>query len=405
MNSIEIHDVSKRFMIHHERADSLKERVVRGRRRVNKLRQDDFWALRNISLEIEQGETVGLLGHNGSGKSTLLKCVAGILEPTSGSIATYGRVAALLELGAGFHPDLSGRENVYLNGSILGLSRSAVDRIFDDVVGFAELEGFIDNQVKHYSSGMYARLAFAVAVNVDPEVLLVDEVLAVGDEQFQRKCIDRIKQFQRQGVTMLFVTHAADLAREICDRVAVLDRGALVRVGTPAEAILTFRDSLLQRGIARADLRDIDEVVASAVRIADVAVEYCGKSATHAETEDPVRVHVVLASDEPVSDVVVALTIRDRKGNLVMSTNTRHLQRTVGPMCGTAEVVFELGRVPLLDGVYEVAVGVHTIGGIEYDHRAGQDFIEMLNPSKTIGLVNLAPSVVEVRHAGTAAQR
>src|SRR4051812_23300256 len=190
--AVEIDGVSKRFRLHHEKYTSLKERFVH----FGRVASEDFWALRDISLEVEPGTTIGLMGHNGSGKSTLLKCIGGILQPTSGEIRSKGRLAALLELGAGFHPELSGRENVFLNASLLGMARRDIEKRFDEIVAFAELEQFIDNQVKHYSSGMYVRLGFAVAVNMDPDILLVDEVLAVGDELFQRKCIDRVKQFQ-----------------------------------------------------------------------------------------------------------------------------------------------------------------------------------------------------------------
>src|SRR5580704_11527197 len=193
--SIEISDVSKRFRFFHEKYTSLKERAIH----MGKIPYEDFWALKDINFEIYQGQTMGLLGRNGSGKSTLLKCIAGILTPTTGEIRTRGRLAALLELGAGFHSDLSGRENVFLNASLLGLSRKEVAARFDDIVAFSELEAHIDQQVKYYSSGMYVRLGFAVAVNMDPDILLVDEVLSVGDELFQRKCIDRVKQFQREG--------------------------------------------------------------------------------------------------------------------------------------------------------------------------------------------------------------
>ena len=169
---------------------------------------EDFWALNGVSLTVSEGETVGILGRNGSGKSTLLKCICGVLQPTSGEVAVRGKLAGLLELGAGFQQDLTGRENIYLNGSLLGMSKREVDKVFDAIVDFSELEEFIDGPVKFYSSGMYVRLGFAVAVNVDPDVLVVDEVLAVGDERFQRKCIERIKQFQEEGRTILLVTHS-----------------------------------------------------------------------------------------------------------------------------------------------------------------------------------------------------
>src|SRR5271163_1917571 len=204
--AVEVQDVSKRFRLYNEKYSSLKEKMIHAGR----VPYEDLWALRDINFEVNEGETVGILGRNGSGKSTLLKCVCGVLQPTSGQVVVRGKLAGLLELGAGFQEELSGRENVYLNGSMLGLSRSEVDKVFDDVVAFAELEQFIDNQVKFYSSGMYVRLGFAVAVNVDPDVLVIDEVLAVGDERFQLKCLDRIRTFQEEGRTILFVSHNAD---------------------------------------------------------------------------------------------------------------------------------------------------------------------------------------------------
>src|SRR5271166_7157092 len=216
--AVDVQDVSKRFRLYHERYNSLKERLIHAGRTP----YEDLWALRDVSFEVREGETVGILGRNGSGKSTLLKCVCGVLRPTDGQVVVRGKLAGLLELGAGFQQELSGRENIYLNGSMLGMSKREVDRVFDDVVAFAELEQFIDNQVKFYSSGMYVRLGFAVAVNVQPDVLVIDEVLAVGDERFQRKCMERIKQFQEEGRTILFVSHSPDTVRSICDRGIVL---------------------------------------------------------------------------------------------------------------------------------------------------------------------------------------
>jgi ABC-2 type transport system ATP-binding protein len=241
--AIEISQVSKRFRVNHQRHADLKGRILSIGRRAPR---EDFWALQELSFEVADGETVGLLGHNGSGKSTLLKCVAGIMQPSTGFIKTVGRTASLLELGAGFHPELTGRENVFMNGQILGLKNRDIERRFDEIVEFAELEQFIDQQVKHYSSGMYVRLGFAVATNVDPDVLLIDEVLAVGDEAFQRKCLNRIRQFQREGRTMMFVSHSPELVRQICDRAVVLDHGQMIDIGPPGEAIRTFRESLMR---------------------------------------------------------------------------------------------------------------------------------------------------------------
>src|SRR5438552_13240682 len=216
--AIEIADVSKRFRMYREKPSSLKQRILSGR-----VRAEDFWALRDVSFDVAEGEFFALIGQNGSGKSTLLKVIAGILRPSEGVVRQRGRIAGLLELGAGFHPELTGRENVYLNAAFLGLSRRETDKVYDDIVAFAELADFMDNQVKFYSSGMLVRLGFAVAVHVDPAILLVDEVLAVGDEAFQHKCLDRVRRFQRDGRTIIFVTHAVDLVRPHSSRAAMLD--------------------------------------------------------------------------------------------------------------------------------------------------------------------------------------
>lgn len=234
---VSITDVSKRFVLHKDK--SLKERIVNFQ--TSRRHRDDFWALRDINLDIDLGSTVGLVGHNGSGKSTLLKVIGGILEPTSGSVARRGRLAALLELGAGFHQDLTGRENVYLNAAILGLSRVETTRQFDDIVEFSGIGDFIDTQVKFYSSGMYVRLAFAVAVHVDPDLLLVDEVLAVGDEPFQRKCMEKISRFQHEGRTIVLVSHSADQVGSLCDRVVVLHGGEIRHDGDTAEGLRILR--------------------------------------------------------------------------------------------------------------------------------------------------------------------
>src|SRR5665213_3161489 len=242
---IDVQGVSKQFKIHHERNQSLKERLLHPRTGTTEV----FHALKDINFTVGQGEALGIVGHNGSGKSTLLKTICGVLKPTAGEIRLRGSLAALLELGAGFQTELSGRDNVYLYGSMLGFSRKMVDAIFDDVVAFSEIEQFIDTQVKFYSSGMYVRLAFAVAVNVDPDILVVDEVLAVGDERFQAKCIDRIRSFQDEGRSILFVTHNADQVRAICDRAIVLDGGHMIADGPTHESLRIFREHLMDSAV------------------------------------------------------------------------------------------------------------------------------------------------------------
>ena len=237
-NAISISDVSKRFRIYKNRNQSLKGAFLQRSR----AQFEEFWALSDVSFDIPQGKTFGLLGHNGSGKSTLLKCIARILAPDKGSIATTGRMAAMLEVGSGFHPELSGRENIYLNGAILGMSRREIDSKLDAIIDFSGVERFIDQPVKNYSSGMYVRLGFSVSIHVEPDILLVDEVLAVGDMEFQNKCMDKFAQLKDQGRTVVVVSHGLEQMRTFCDRAAWLDHGKVVAVGTAAEVIDTYSD-------------------------------------------------------------------------------------------------------------------------------------------------------------------
>jgi ABC-2 type transport system ATP-binding protein len=239
VNAIEVSDISKQFVLRHTR--SIKEAVVwlaKGRK--GDL-SEKFHALKNITVEIGAGETVALLGLNGSGKSTLLKHISGVMLPDSGSVRTRGRVAGLIEVGAGFHPDLSGRDNVFLNGAILGMTEQQVKDRFDDIVEFSEIGQFIDTEVKFYSSGMYLRLAFSVAVHTDPEVFLIDEILAVGDEPFQRKCINKIEELARDGKTLVVVSHDLDLVSRICRRGVLLNHGELQYDGPIEEAVRILR--------------------------------------------------------------------------------------------------------------------------------------------------------------------
>lgn len=236
--AVRVDHVSKKFRLYHERNQSLKSAVMRRRISVH----EDFWALDDVELDIPAGETVGLIGDNGSGKSTLLKCMAKILYPDKGRIAIDGTVAALLEVGSGFHPELSGRENVYLNGSILGMSRKEIDAKFDEIVDFSGVREFIDQPVKNYSSGMYVRLGFSVAINVDPDVLLVDEVLAVGDEAFQAKCAQKFVEFRERGKTVIIVSHSLDTLANMCDRLVWLAHGKVREVGDPSAVIEAYRE-------------------------------------------------------------------------------------------------------------------------------------------------------------------
>lgn len=401
-SAISVRNVSKSFRLFHERYFSLKEKLIH----FGRTSHEEFWALHNISLEIEEGTTVGLLGANGSGKSTLLKCISGILRPTSGEIELRGRIAALLELGAGFQPELTGRENIFLNGAILGMSRRDLELRYDDIVGFAELEQFIDTQVRFYSSGMYTRLGFAVAVNVDPDILLIDEVLAVGDEAFQRKCFDRIRQFQREGRTIVFVTHAADQVRQFCDAAAVVDHGNLVTYGEPGEAVRSYREHLLQHlpyedPVADSESDELPQVPEELspnfeVRITDVQIEFPETTNQFLLPDGSLAIRIAFASKIDTEDVNFGVAIHDEEGRLVFGTNTRIRDERVRVEPGTGNVEFKFDSVPLLDGTYEVTVGItsHDEGTV-YDWHEQQARFQVTNPGRTTGRVNL-PVVIEV---------
>ena len=358
--AVDVVGVSKRFRLYHEKVNSVKERVLRAGRNP----YEDFWALREVSFDVAEGETVGILGRNGSGKSTLLKCVSGILQPTDGRVIVRGQLAALLELGAGFQPELSGRDNIYLNASLLGLNARDVQRRFDEIVAFAELEQFIDNQVKFYSSGMYIRLGFAVAVNVDPDVLVVDEVLAVGDENFQRKCLNRIHDFQADGRTILFVTHGPDLVRQICDRALVLSSGSILGMGTAAEAIRLYHDHLIEMGTPADHEADVDAPADLAsepphrpLLFTGVDLEHPGSgSRPYLLPNESMSVHVAFEAAEPVAGVVFDIELIDQEGKLVFATDTTVLDKPFDAPAGGGRVDFSFGAVPLLDGAYSVTV-------------------------------------------------
>ena len=391
-SAIEIKNVTKNFRLYHEQMKSLKERVIK----FGRVPYEDFYALRDVSFDVAEGETLGLLGHNGSGKSTLLKCIAGTIRPNKGTIRTRGRLAALLELGAGFHGDLTGRENIYMNASILGFTKSDVDRIFNDIVEFAELSEFIDMQVKHYSSGMAARLGFAVAINVDPDIILVDEVLSVGDEAFQRKCMERVREFQDEGRTILVVTHAADLVRQICDRAAVLDQGRLITLDKAGPAIRSFREALINRGIAleeeldegRGEPAEARRHLSKKVEFTEVHVEYPDSAHDYVEPGERVLVRCGYKASRAVDDVVFAINVHDEEGRLMLGSNTDLAGQRIESLSGAGEVVFDLGPVPLQDGDYAISVGIHTHDiGEEYDHREDKDRFQVMNPTRIMGRV------------------
>ena len=345
-----VHSVSKRFTIRQD--SSFKERVVT-LGRAGREHRKDFWALRDVSLDIFAGETIGLIGHNGSGKSTLLKVIGGIIQPTSGTVMERGRLAALLELGAGFHPDLTGRENVFLNAAVLGLTRDETEARFDEIVAFASIGDFIDTQVKFYSSGMYVRLAFAVAVHTDPDVLLVDEVLAVGDEAFQRKCMDRIREFQRQGRTIILVTHSLDQVVDLCSRCVLLDSGTVLFDGKPSLAVAQFRDLLEARRLKEIDasLKPDQRQRGAVARIAARRVGDPGREAL--DREDDLEIRVTITA-EHLESWACRIQIDDAMGQKVYVTGTDWLDLDSPTVEGEHDVVFTLRQPSFGGGKYFV---------------------------------------------------
>jgi ABC-2 type transport system ATP-binding protein len=385
--AVQVDGVSKRFKLASVQTTSIKERMLGLDRRSRQSRQRERWALRDISFDVQEGQTLGLLGHNGSGKSTLLKCIAGILKPSSGSVSARGRMASLLELGAGFHPDLTGRENVFINASFLGMSQRDIERHFDEIVAFAELEELIDQQVKYYSSGEFVRLGFAVATNVDPDILLVDEVLAVGDEKFQLKCLDRVAQFQAEGRTILFVTHSTDLVRRICDRAVVLDHGRMVADAAPGDAIRVYREHLHLQPVtdpstghgAMGDRR---------LRITHVHFDFPGAGERrYLYAGQPLTVSVGYETTEPVEGAVVALDIHEGADRLLIGLNTDSLGLELPVLEGKGEVVFELESVPMSDGEYLVSVAVKDRTHALLDWRERVDTLEVANPTRQDGAI------------------
>ncbi len=363
---------------------------------------ETFTALDDVSFSVPAGQTLGVIGRNGSGKSTVLKLVAGITKPTRGTVEVHGRISALIELGAGFHPEISGRENVFINGIMLGLSRREVQRRFDEIVEFAEMQEFIDAPVKTYSSGMYMRLGFAVAVNVDPDVLLVDEVLAVGDEGFTHKCLDKFAEFKRRNKTILLVTHSLGMVERFCDDAVWLDAGRKRAQGDPARVVgayVTDVERQEEQFLAATDARsraDADRTAATeasgpldasdvaadmsraaegrwgsgAVQITGVTLENTDGQATHIfHTGEGLSLRLHVQSASPVTDFVFGVGIYNAEGLCVYGTNTDIEEHVPDTLHGAGEARFDIEALDLVEGTYKLDVAVHKRDGAPYDYH------------------------------------
>jgi ABC-type polysaccharide/polyol phosphate transport system ATPase subunit len=419
--AITARDVAKvyRRFLHRNQFKTLKSALLTGSL-LSDLRPDEtFTALDAVSFEVPAGSTFGVIGENGSGKSTLLKLVAGITKPTRGSLVVDGRVSALIELGAGFHPEISGRENVSINGIMLGLTRREVERRFDEIVAFAELEEFIDAPVKTYSSGMYMRLGFAVAIHVDPDVLLIDEVLAVGDEAFTRKCLDKIAEFHRQGKTILFVTHSLGLVERMCDDVLWLRHGQAADRGDPkrvVDAYLTYvaggEETRLRSGPAAAAVEagsaDQPAPPAAGLAAGDAALAGGYRPGRWGSREVEIRAvrlldargrerHVFVPGETltlalsvhaaaPVTDFVFGAGLFSAEGTRVYGTNTDIEGFRASRIAGDAEVRLALEGLSLVEGTYLVDLAVHRRDGTPYDYLRGQHSFRVKSRVKDVGV-------------------
>jgi ABC-type polysaccharide/polyol phosphate transport system ATPase subunit len=348
--AIEVDSVSKRYRLFTERNQSLKAWALRKRRST----YEEFWALQDVSIEIPTGSTFGLIGANGSGKSTLLKCIAQILRPDKGEIRSHGSMSALLELGAGFHPELSGRDNVFLNGSILGLGRKEVEARFDDIVDFAGIGGFIDSPVKNYSSGMYVRLGFSIAINVSPDILLVDEVLAVGDVTFQRRCAEKFDELRGQGRTVVLVSHSLGSVRSLCDRVALLEGGKLRAVGEAGQVIDEY---LAEPGTSMvADGAHGVRWGSGEARIDDVEIlGPDGRPRDPLATGEPATFRIHFTAHEPIAKPIIRLELHNSEGAVVTAPNTDLSGQVPDVVDGSGYVDLEVDRLLLAPGWYDLS--------------------------------------------------
>jgi len=381
-----VEDVWKSFRLYHERNQYLKAAVLRGRR----ARYEEFWALKGIEFEVPVGSTFGVIGSNGSGKSTLLKCLTGILYPEKGRVTIEGRVSALLELGAGFHPELSGRENVYLNGAILGLTKKEINARFDDIVEFSGLPDFIDTPVKNYSSGMFVRLGFAVAAHVEPDVLLIDEVLSVGDDSFQRRCAQKIEQFRRDGRTIVFVSHGLSQVEQLCETVAWIDKGDLKMVGPAGEVISAYSGQSHNAVRVEGELGarwGSGEAEITSVKLLGADGQPLDVLTTH----DPLTIAIDFRTFRPLQDIVVNMRIDTMNGHAVWGTSTRRCSKAIGLVDGEARAVMTMPHFPILEGTYELTLAVTDHSEMHpFDHWEKRIRFEVRQYTSTdVGLVHI----------------
>jgi ABC-type polysaccharide/polyol phosphate transport system ATPase subunit len=380
--AIKIENLSKKFRVFHNREAQLKYAVLNLLKGKKSRLSSDFLALKDIDMTIEKGKTVGFIGRNGSGKSTLLKLVSQILYPDGGTIETHGKISTLIELGSGFHPELTGRENVYINASILGFSRAEVNRKFKDIVRFSGLEEFIDNPVKTYSSGMYVRLGFSVAINIDPDILLVDEVLAVGDETFQKKCIQKIHEMKAAGKTIVFVSHDSKSVLELCDQVFLLHNGKLAMEGKAVDVISEYHRLLI--GTSELQVREETPMLESDADTGNnknrwgsreveiervVFLDDREKETDCIKAGQRLRMRIHYDARAKVKNPVFGIAIYTDNGIHITGPNSHKQGFEIDSIEGKGFVEYEAAYFPLLPGTYVFSAAIYDLSGLNaYDH-------------------------------------
>jgi ABC-type polysaccharide/polyol phosphate transport system ATPase subunit len=396
-SAVQFLGVSKRFILHHQRSRTLRETVLSRFERGRDTSREELWALRDVTFDVAPGDCLGIIGANGSGKSTALKLMTRILEPTSGQVQVRGRVSALLELGAGFHPDLTGRENIYLNGSILGIGRRSMQKRLDEIVAFAELERFIDMPVKHYSSGMYMRLGFAIAINVDPDVLLTDEVLAVGDQSFQTKCMERIGEMKQAGVTIVFVSHSLDSVRSLCNKSVWLDHGHVTASGESHEVIDAYLASVAEKDEARlAAEAAVAEGQVGRWGSGEAAItgvtffNAAGKEAHVFFTGQPMRVRISYRVTGRIEEPMIGVAIYRSDGVHVSGPNSRFSGYDIPYIAGEGTIDYVVKSLALLEGSYDFSAAIYDREGVhpyDHQHRAFKFLVQRGRVKESYGLV------------------
>jgi len=378
MYPIEVKNVGKRFYPHREVYRTFKSTVVDIFKR-KKRKKIEFWALRNISFSAKKGETLGIIGANGAGKSTLLGLIANTMLPTEGEIKAEGRISSLLELGAGFHPDLTGRENIFLNGSILGLEREEIEKKFDQIVAFSELENFIDMPVKHYSSGMYVRLGFSVAVEVDPDILLIDEVLAVGDETFRKKCLNKIVDFQERGKTMLIVSHDLDTLKKVCDRIMLIDEGKFIDMGEPLQVVERYKELGLQKqaGLLAKEW-GTREVEFGKVKFLNAR----GEESQRFMVGDKIIIKIPFYAKKKIEKPCFGFSVTDREGTICYGTNTALEKYTIPLIEGKGSLDLIIESMPLFHGKYFFSLALHSEDHQKQYHRQDNQYVIWVESEK-----------------------